>query len=103
MRDTLAKLKSLGYIGDGGPASAGTAGATRTPGSYNNEGVILKEHGKPVPAIEAFEHALALDPDLASALWNLSDCCTRGAAISIDPTRCWCAPWATACPTDRSC
>ncbi len=72
-RDTLAKLKSLGYVGDGGPSSSQTAGATRTPGSYNNEGVILKEHDKAVPAIEAFEHALALDPDLSSALWNLSD------------------------------
>ena len=72
-RDTLAKLKSLGYVSDGGPASSQTAGATRTPGSYNNEGVILKEHGKAVPAIEAFERALALEPDLASALWNLSD------------------------------
>ena len=72
-RDTLAKLKSLGYVSDGGPSSSRTAGATRTPGSYNNEGVILKEHNKPVPAIEAFERALALDPDLASALWNLSD------------------------------
>jgi Tfp pilus assembly protein PilF/predicted AlkP superfamily pyrophosphatase or phosphodiesterase len=72
-RDTLAKLKSLGYVGDGGPSSSRTLGATRTPGSYNNEGVILKEHGKAVPAIEAFERALALDPDLASALWNLSD------------------------------
>jgi Flp pilus assembly protein TadD/predicted AlkP superfamily pyrophosphatase or phosphodiesterase len=72
-RDTLAKLKSLGYVGDGGPSSSQTAGATRTPGSYNNEGVILKEHGKAVPAIEAFERALALDPNLSSALWNLSD------------------------------
>jgi Flp pilus assembly protein TadD len=72
-RDTLAKLKSLGYIGEGGPSSSQTAGATRTPGSYNNEGVILKEHGKAVPAIEAFERALSLDPNLSSALWNLSD------------------------------
>jgi Flp pilus assembly protein TadD/predicted AlkP superfamily pyrophosphatase or phosphodiesterase len=72
-RDTLAKLKSLGYIGDSGPSSSRTTGATRTPGSYNNEGVILKEHDKAVPAIDAFEHALALDPNLASALWNLSD------------------------------
>src|SRR5262249_54985209 len=42
-------------------------------GSYNNEGVILKESGKTDAAIAAFEHALKLDPDLASALWNLSD------------------------------
>ena len=72
-RDTLAKLKSLGYVGDGGPSSSQIAGATRTPGSYNNEGVILKEHGKAVPAMEAFERALSLDPNLSSALWNLSD------------------------------
>jgi tetratricopeptide (TPR) repeat protein len=70
-RDTLANLKSLGYIGDGGPSSSRTAGAVRTPGSYNNEGVILKEQGKAVPAMQAFEQAL--DPNLASALWNLSD------------------------------
>jgi Flp pilus assembly protein TadD/predicted AlkP superfamily pyrophosphatase or phosphodiesterase len=71
--DTLAKLKSLGYIGEGGPSSSPTAGETRTPGSFNNEGVILKESGKLDAAIPAFEHALKLDPDLASALWNLSD------------------------------
>jgi Flp pilus assembly protein TadD/predicted AlkP superfamily pyrophosphatase or phosphodiesterase len=71
--DTLAKLKSLGYIGEGGPSSSPAAGETRTPGSFNNEGVILKESGKLDAAIPAFEHALKLDPDLASALWNLSD------------------------------
>ena len=71
--ETLATLKSLGYIGEGGPSSSPTAGETRTPGSYNNEGVILKESGKTDAAIPAFEHALKLDPDLASALWNLSD------------------------------
>jgi Flp pilus assembly protein TadD len=71
--DTLAKLKSLGYIGEGGPSSSPTAGETRTPGSFNNEGVILKESGKLDAAIPAFEQALKLDPNLASALWNLSD------------------------------
>jgi Flp pilus assembly protein TadD len=71
--ETLAKLKSLGYIGDGGPSSSPKAGETRTPGSYNNEGVILKESGKLDAAVPAFEHALTLDPDLASAAWNLSD------------------------------
>jgi Flp pilus assembly protein TadD len=71
--ETLAKLKSLGYIGEGGPDSSPTAGETRTPGSYNNEGVILKESGRTDAAIPAFEHALTLDPNLASALWNLSD------------------------------
>jgi Flp pilus assembly protein TadD len=69
--DSLAKLKALGYIADGGPA--GRAGETRTPGSYNNEGVILRNAGKTSGAIAAFEHALEGDPNLASALWNLSD------------------------------
>lgn len=74
-REALANLRSLGYIGAGESdrvASAGR-GSTRTPASYNNEGVILKERRKFAPAIEAFEHALALDPNLASAQWNLSD------------------------------
>ena len=71
--DALAKLKSLGYVGDSGPATSRTLGATRTPGSYNNEGIILKEKGREADAIAAFDNALALDPNLASALWNLSD------------------------------
>ncbi len=70
--DTLKKLKSLGYIGDN-PSEVGTRGDTRTPGSYNNEGVIDKEAGKKVEAAAAFEKALSADPNLASAAWNLSD------------------------------
>ncbi len=69
--DSLAKLKSLGYIADSGPA--GQAGETRTPGAYNNEGVILRNAGKTDEAIAAFEQALSADPSLASASWNLSD------------------------------
>lgn len=71
-QDTLAKLRSLGYLGGGGTQGPAT-GSIRTPGSYNNEGVILKERGKITQASDAFEKALQLDPDLASALWNLSD------------------------------
>jgi Flp pilus assembly protein TadD len=74
-REAIANLKALGYIGAGESDTAPPSGrgTTRTPGSFNNEGVILKESGKAPQAIEAFEHALALDPNLASALWNLSD------------------------------
>ena len=43
--DALAKLKSLGYIADSGRRAGRSAGTTRTPGSFNNEGVILKEAG----------------------------------------------------------
>ena len=35
--------------------------------------MILRDRGDAVRAIEAFERGLALDPNLASALWNLSD------------------------------
>jgi Tfp pilus assembly protein PilF len=71
--DALKKLKSLGYISDTGSTASGRAGETRTPGSFNNEGVYLREHGQPSEAIGAFEKAIAADPNLASALWNLSD------------------------------
>ena len=69
--DTVAKLRALGYIG----ASEGTGRAfgTRTAGSLNNEGLLLKEHGKQQEAIDAFDTAISVDPNLASALWNLSD------------------------------
>ena len=51
----------------------GRAIGTRTAGSFNNEALLLKQEGKPKEAIEAFEQALVVDPNLASALWNLSD------------------------------
>jgi len=74
-RDAVANLRSLGYIGAGEADTAppGSRGSTRTAGSYNNEGVILKERGRLPQAIEAFEKALAVDEHLASAQWNLSD------------------------------
>jgi len=74
-RDAVANLRSLGYIGAGEADTAppGSRGSTRTAGSYNNEGVILKERGRLPQAIEAFEKALTVDDNLASALWNLSD------------------------------
>jgi Flp pilus assembly protein TadD len=74
-REAVANLRSLGYIGasESDTAPAGSRGTTRTAGSYNNEGVILKERGKLPQAIESFEKALTVDPNLASAQWNLSD------------------------------
>ena len=70
--EALAKLRALGYIG-AGEATNAPPGSTRTPGSYNNEGLVLREQGKTDAAMAAFEQAIALDPHLASALWNLSD------------------------------
>jgi len=74
-REAVANLRSLGYIGasESDTAPAGSRGTTRTAGSYNNEGVMLKERGKLPQAIEALEKALTVDPSLASAQWNLSD------------------------------
>ncbi len=70
--DALAKLRSLGYVADSSSATGG-AGETRTADSYANEGVILRNERKPAEATAAFEKALAADPNLVSALWNLSD------------------------------
>jgi Tfp pilus assembly protein PilF len=69
--DTVAKLRALGYIG--ATEGKGRAVGTRTAGSLNNEGLLLKQQGKQKEAIEAFDTALTVDPNLASALWNLSD------------------------------
>jgi len=74
-REAVANLRSLGYIGasESDTAPPGSRGSTRTAGSYNNEGVILKERGKLPQAIAMFEKALTVDARLASAQWNLSD------------------------------
>lgn len=73
--EALAKLRALGYIGTGEstqrPSSAGRS--TKTPGAYNNEGLVLKHEGRTPEAIASFERAMALDPKLSSAPWNLSD------------------------------
>jgi tetratricopeptide (TPR) repeat protein len=71
--DTLARLRALGYIGAAESSSGRRIDATRSAGSYNNEGLILREKGRRDEAIRAFESALVVDPRLASAMWNLSD------------------------------
>jgi tetratricopeptide (TPR) repeat protein len=71
--EELAKLTALGYIGAGEALRGPAGGSTRTPGSFNNEGLILREENRKREAAEAFEGALHLDPKNAAALWNLSD------------------------------
>jgi Flp pilus assembly protein TadD len=75
--EAIAKLRALGYIGPGEPAdshpASEAAGATRTAAYYNNKGLILKHDGRIADAIAAFTKALSIDPNLASAAWNLSD------------------------------
>jgi tetratricopeptide (TPR) repeat protein len=69
--ETIRKLRALGYIGSSG--GGGQKLGTRTAGSFNNEGLLLKNEGRTADAVAAFESALTVDPNLASAAWNLSD------------------------------
>jgi Flp pilus assembly protein TadD len=72
--DDVAKLRDLGYIGSNEPGRAPAgASSTRTPASYDNEGLLLRQAGRTADAAAAFRKALALDPHSAAALWNLSD------------------------------
>jgi tetratricopeptide (TPR) repeat protein len=72
--DDVAKLRSLGYIGTGEPRRAPPgATSTRTPASYDNEGLLLRQAGRTAEAAAAFRRALALDPGSSAALWNLSE------------------------------
>jgi tetratricopeptide (TPR) repeat protein len=83
--EQLAALRALGYIGAhepgrqpaGAPAGSGGAptakDATRTAASFDNEGLLLRQAGQLPAARAAFEQALARQPDLPAALWNLSD------------------------------
>src|SRR5205814_8716749 len=72
--EEIKKLTALGYIGAGERAGAPLSNEpTRTSGSFNNEGVILREQRRDDEALVAFENALRVDPRSASAMWNLSD------------------------------
>ncbi len=72
--EDVAKLRSLGYLGGTEPDHAPSGSrSTRTPGSYNNEGLLLRQAGRTREAAAAFGQALALDPHSPSALWNLSE------------------------------
>jgi Flp pilus assembly protein TadD len=71
--DELAKLRALGYLGGSEPATIAAGSERRSPGSFNNEGLLLVAAGRADEARAAFERALALDPGFASAEWNLSE------------------------------
>jgi tetratricopeptide (TPR) repeat protein len=70
--EQVANLKALGYIGSTEPAPASATG-TRTPQSFNNEGLILREQTHVDEAERAFRAALAIDPAYPSARKNLDD------------------------------
>lgn len=67
--EEVAKLRALGYLG----SDSGRGSGTRTPASFNNEGLLLRQAGRTAEAARAFEKAIALAPNQASALWNLSE------------------------------
>jgi tetratricopeptide (TPR) repeat protein len=71
--EEIEKLRSLGYLGAKEGGGSGPAGSTRTAGSYNNEGLLRRERGETDAAMAAYEKALEIDPQNASAMWNLSD------------------------------
>ena len=64
---------SVAAHGGSPPASPAAADATRTAASFDNEGLLLRQAGQLPAARAAFEEALARQPDLPAALWNLSD------------------------------
>jgi tetratricopeptide (TPR) repeat protein len=71
--EEVQKLRSLGYIGGKEGEGKTPAGSTRTAGSYNNEGLLRREHGETDAALAAYQKALEVDPQSAAAMWNLSD------------------------------
>jgi tetratricopeptide (TPR) repeat protein len=79
--EEVERLRALGYLGareadTQETAAAGAAAApspTRSAGSYNNEGLIRRERGEMEAAVASYEKALMVDPQNASAMWNLSD------------------------------
>jgi tetratricopeptide (TPR) repeat protein len=71
--EAIAKLRALGYLGGGEPSQAPAGASTRTAGSFNNEGLLLREAGRDQDALAAFENGLRVDPRSASSMWNLAE------------------------------
>ena len=72
-REAVAKLRALGYLGANESAATASAGSTRTPASFNNEGLLLRQAGRTAEAVAAFQAALRQDPRYPSPALNLSD------------------------------
>ncbi|MBI2838998.1 MAG: alkaline phosphatase family protein [Acidobacteria bacterium] len=71
--EQLEKLRALGYIDKTATAVRSGSTSTRTAASFNNEGLIRRDGGDTAGAASAFERALEIAPDYASACWNLSE------------------------------
>lgn len=66
----VEQLRALGYLADSHDA-APQPGSTRTAGSYNNEGLILKNLGRKREAVQALRKAASLDPQRPAVFSNL--------------------------------
>ena len=85
------------------PRRPAAAARRAPPARTTTKGVILKERGKLPQAIEAFEKALTVDPNLASAQWNLSDVLyAMGQNLDRSDALLMQARSPTACPTAAS-
>jgi tetratricopeptide (TPR) repeat protein len=71
--EELRNLTALGYLGATESRTAPAGATTRTAGSFNNEGLILRDQHRDDEAAAAFENALRIDARNPSALWNLSE------------------------------
>jgi len=71
--EVLQKLLALGYVGSTEGGKKLCPSAPRTAGSFNNEGLLLRQGGDVRGAANAFQRALNTDSDNVSTLWNLSD------------------------------
>jgi tetratricopeptide (TPR) repeat protein len=90
--EALAALRALGYATGGddssrtpsgsgarnatmraNDAATGVTTSTRTAGSLDNEGILLRAESREDEARNAFEAALLLSPADASSMWNLSE------------------------------
>ncbi|MGZ4810385.1 MAG: alkaline phosphatase family protein [Thermoanaerobaculia bacterium] len=81
--EQVAQLKALGYLGGGDTTPHGNS--TRTAGSFNNEGLILQQDGRADAAAMAFVSALEVDPQSASAKFNLGELLrSKGADAAIE-------------------
>jgi tetratricopeptide (TPR) repeat protein len=87
-KEAIEKLRALGYVGGGagGSRASRPPGSTRTASSWANESLILRLQGRAKPALEAAQHALAIDPGQATALWSESDLLFAGGELDrADP------------------
>jgi Flp pilus assembly protein TadD len=69
---TYVKLRGEGFLDAEATAREALDANPKSAANHNNLGICLLYDGKPFAAREAFEAALAIDPQLPGALYNLA-------------------------------